>query len=356
MNVPLNWGTMPPLHGRLANETEAPRGISIDPRMRQFEQHLRDLTENRLGVLVESARFRESEDPIEAIHQLRVASRRLRAVFDTFGDHIHGKRHERTRKLLRGITRGAGALREWDVHSETIAELVQKSSSDVERAALEHILERIDVRRGIERKATVRALKQIQVPKLRRRMQRVVEAVLRDIAFADVSEIAWLALEPRVHAVFAEAPPLSGPEHPERMHNTRIRVKKLRYAIELVSPALGEHAAGVHQYCQKLQKLLGRYHDLDVLHDVLRVQRDDLASRRRTALVGGLDPLIERVKEQKAESTRQYHELGGRYDRRGLLMLIGEGIDAARVARVDVPSVLVDSAGWRSSQRAVDSD
>jgi CHAD domain-containing protein len=70
---------------------------------------------------------------------------------------------------------------------------------------------------------------------------------------------------------FAEALRASGTLYaPEALHAARIAGKKLRYALEVARAALGAPVGRDIGALERLQDLLGRLHDLQVLQDHLR--------------------------------------------------------------------------------------
>ena len=70
----------------------------------------------------------------------------------------------------------------------------------------------------------------------------------------------------------------------ERLHDTRIAAKRLRYVLELASPALGRPAANGARVARGLQDLLGEVHDCDVMLDRLRDHADRLRAEDAEAL------------------------------------------------------------------------
>jgi CHAD domain-containing protein len=57
---------------------------------------------------------------------------------------------------------------------------------------------------------------------------------------------------------------------PERLHEVRISLKKLRYALELSNELAGEKKTTSLATLKRSQDLLGRMHDLQILIDRLR--------------------------------------------------------------------------------------
>lgn len=73
-----------------------------------------------------------SEESVEAIHQLRVSTRRFRAVLDTFRGHYPKRERRRIRESIRETFQTAGEARNRDI---TLA-LIEKSKAGVPDSAV----------------------------------------------------------------------------------------------------------------------------------------------------------------------------------------------------------------------------
>ncbi|MEA2448662.1 MAG: hypothetical protein QOG63_594, partial [Thermoleophilaceae bacterium] len=74
----------------------------------------------------------------------------------------------------------------------------------------------------------------------------------------------------------------------EALHDMRIAAKRLRYVLELTSPAFGPAADAGAKAAKKLQDVLGEIHDCDefvprVEAHVARLRAEDAAALRRAA-------------------------------------------------------------------------
>ncbi len=67
---------------------------------------------------------------------------------------------------------------------------------------------------------------------------------------AELRELAAAALEPGA----------AGPQH-----DARIAAKRLRYALEIVGPCIGERANEARRAARRLQSVLGDLHDCDLM-------------------------------------------------------------------------------------------
>jgi CHAD domain-containing protein len=200
---------------------------------------------------------------VEAIHRTRVATRRLREVLPiAVTDHQSAKDLGRR---LRDVNRALGPVRELDVLAELIAELENERQS---LGAALHAVGRAV--KGARHKAGRRlGSAGRKLGKLATRVDDLV-GELRSKCAADLRktrrEWRW-AVQARVfhrarrlQSAMDQAGVLyaSGP-----LHDVRVAIKKLRYAMELADE-IGEAQPGAVKALKAAQDLLGRQHDLDV--------------------------------------------------------------------------------------------
>ncbi|MFL5901172.1 MAG: CHAD domain-containing protein [Solirubrobacterales bacterium] len=55
------------------------------------------------------------------------------------------------------------------------------------------------------------------------------------------------------------------PDAGTAQHDMRIAAKRLRYALEVVGPCIGEEARAAHRAAKELQSVLGNLHDCDLM-------------------------------------------------------------------------------------------
>lgn len=286
------------------------------PRVR----HVTTTVEQRLLQLHANFDFASAADPIAAVHDLRVASRRLRAFFDTFGPQLPAKTVARGRKRLRRVTRAVAELREWDVNAVQLGERTEMVDNDAERAALEYLLDRIDGRRARLRKRARAQLARIDLDGI----DRVLRAGLDQLAIRERAPggsfevMAWVALEAAINRVADACPPAHEQERPAELHALRIAVKRLRYALELVKPALGDGYAELHGRVKAVQELLGDHHDRVVLQTHVERRRARLEARRSGVLVQGMGPLVEHLTRERRRLFERFCALENELGRSGL--------------------------------------
>ena len=212
-----------------------------------------------------------------AIHQARVATRRLREIVPIVTDTRSG-RGERLRRRLKRLTAALGPVRELDValglvNSRAGGKLspavlaLQAHLTERRRAAFEHLREACDpgrARRLLSRLADLVRDRDLAsrrgdggLPsRERRRLSRGVIDRARDLGIAVADAGAILIVE-RVHAV-------------------RIAAKRLRYALELAGELRLARTASLVSSLRAMQDVLGELHDLDVLRTEAAQVRTDL--------------------------------------------------------------------------------
>jgi CHAD domain-containing protein len=130
--------------------------------------------------------------------------------------------------------------------------------------------------------------------------------------------VAWVALEAAIDRVADVRPPSDGQERPAELHALRIAVKRLRYALELVKPALGDGYEELHGRVKTVQELLGDHHDLVVLQTRVQRRRARLEARRTGVLVQGMGPLIEHSVRERQRLFERFCDLENELGRSGL--------------------------------------
>jgi CHAD domain-containing protein len=192
---------------------------------------------------------------------------------------------------LRKVTKQLGAVREADV----LMLLIQELSQDNRYAplALKQIGGTAAQAGAAARERLSTKLPTAKLKRLARKLERVSKRLESDDAETDRHGASspkgvWLrALEARLaRRAFRvrEAVEAAGAVYmPQRLHDVRIAVKKLRYAAELADETTGKRIAGDIAALKAAQDLLGRLHDLEVLLVQAREGQASLARPDLTA-------------------------------------------------------------------------
>jgi CHAD domain-containing protein len=266
-----------------------------------------------------------------SLHQARVATRRLRAALPLVAP---GRKIEKIARSVRKLTQALGPVRELDVALLILDEF--EDSGDIPRSAIQRLRVEIGEERRHVHAQLQRRLEGFDLGKLRKRAvsaarkqegktpQRVRDpkraAKARERARQRAEELA-LSIENA-----------AGLYLPDRLHQVRIAVKKLRYTLELEQSFTASRAIARLRTLRNAQDLLGRMHDLEVLiARTRRIQSSPGASSLKDS--ADLDRLVRRLETE----CRQLH---GHYmaSRRDLLSLCtrlmarGERGDRARTS------------------------
>jgi CHAD domain-containing protein len=222
---------------------------------------------------------------VTALHDLRVASRRLREVLPVVGESRPGMR--RVVRDLRRLTRALGPARELDVAVALLEELAR------DRRAPEQAIARLrrsmarELRRG--RRTLARDLERIDLDRLADRLDRVSAHGTRragDVLKTDrarVTRLHWTqVLDVRIArraAALEQAIEEAGTLYlADRVHRVRIALKKLRYGCELADETAGRRrVTALVAHLKREQDRLGRLHDVQVLIDRTRALQASLS-------------------------------------------------------------------------------
>jgi CHAD domain-containing protein len=93
---------------------------------------------------------------------------------------------------------------------------------------------------------------------------------------------------------------------PDRLHDLRIAVKKLRYAMEIARELKGSRATARIRMLKGTQDLLGRMHDLEVLIGRIRAVQGASENPPSLDVSADLDHLVRRLETECRQVHVQY--------------------------------------------------
>jgi len=243
---------------------------------------------------------------VRALHRARVATRRLRELVPIL--RLESSSAKKLNRRLRKITARLGKVRELDVSLLLIDELHAEWPSH--RDALDHVHAALSSSRDEARATLIEHLPMSEMRRVARKLSRALAGIKEADRTARREKphrrksSTW-ALDARIAhraARLAEALRDAGAVYlPERLHDARIAVKKLRYALELSSPKTNRSGRSDLRALERLQEILGRMHDFQILIDRVRDVQASLAlptltmSHRLDTLVVALDEMCRRL-------------------------------------------------------------
>jgi CHAD domain-containing protein len=206
---------------------------------------------------------------VKAVHQARVASRRLRELLPVL--QLDGEEGHKLGRRLRKLTARLGELRELDVLLHAVDELRQ--SGRFSDRALGKIADEIGRDAAKVREHLIRRTPSREIAAIARKLDRAANDVELSASADAVRAFRW-AIDARIAKraqALGDAIADAGALYlPDRLHAVRIALKKFRYALELDAETSGRRTTPDLATLKRLQGLLGRMHDLDVLIDRLR--------------------------------------------------------------------------------------
>jgi CHAD domain-containing protein len=257
--------------------TALPRGVVLNPEARSHPDRSSPLLKQRIrGVFRQLPRALAGDE--EAVHQMRVAGRRLRVALPLLARKPEGRRVERALEVLRELTRTAGASRDLDVGLVVLEERLQ---------VLEHphpeqlgLRRRLRAARTRSRGRMAEALLDLEIARLRRDLRAIVARRAEDV-FTVLARLR--ELRDRDGAMLLGGfGDLGGRFDPVALHGLRRRARRLRYAAEMSDLLRGE-SSGAPELWKRLQDHIGELHDRHVLSGWLLTQSEAMARRGQSA-------------------------------------------------------------------------
>ena len=250
-------------------------------------------------------------DPHEAVHQTRVATRRLRALLRTFGALFEAAPATRLEAELRWFAAELGEVRDREVLRARLARAVDDLPAYL---VVGPVAERID---------------EVLLTELHQHSQALL-ATMRDVRYRRLlQDLAdWRQQPPFTAPAQDPAKTLSHyvAEAESRLakrmkrasskqatdtdlHSARKAGKRARYAAEAARPALGKHYNSLAQAASNLQTLLGEHQDSVVATELLRRIADELADEGENAFTYGI--LVADQRRLAFESANAAREAAG---------------------------------------------
>jgi CHAD domain-containing protein len=236
----------------------------------------------RIGDLVRAALARSVQQIVrydaklrlhadeDAVHDARVAVRRLRSDLRTFMPLFEGTWACDVRERLRWLQDGLSAARDADVLIKGLRRF-SETLPDTDRRRLDDVLAPFCTMRDAAYDRVRAMLRDERYVPL---LQTLVDAAKRPPfnaradepacdAIPSIIEEAWSTLRKRVRK-------RSRPPSDHELHDIRIAAKRVRYAAEAVEPVIGRPARSLARTVTNLQSILGNQHDAVVACEQLR--------------------------------------------------------------------------------------
>jgi len=190
----------------------------------------------------------------DSIHDLRVASRRIRATIGLFAPFIAGKAVKRISKEFRRVTRELGRLRNIDeaiIYFEKLPEPLPVLNGQLSGERLQEMKAVTDVLKLFPRQEIDRTLRETVAD---------LAGIPRDDQALPV-HLSETSIQ-RYQAVHNLLLPATIPGNVETRHRLRIAVKKWRYLLETLGHVCRHDYSAALEILKEYQTLLGRLNDM----------------------------------------------------------------------------------------------
>lgn len=264
----------------------------------QFAQMLKNEPGTRLG------------EDIEALHDMRVATRRMRASFEVFESAFEPGALKPYLKGLRATGRALGAVRDLDVFMEK-AGIYLKTLPDDHQHDLDLLLNAWREQREAARTQMLSFLDSQEYREFKRKFNIFLNTPgagarqhpMEQPTPALVCELAPVLIYSRWAEVRSFSPFMRDATV-EQFHALRIEFKKFRYTVEYFREVLGKSADEVIADLKKVQDHLGDLNDAQVAGLILREFIDTWEPRQEALPVQervSFEPLLQYLTNRHAE-------------------------------------------------------
>ena len=236
-------------------------------------------------------RSRFLQDPgAETVHDLRVASRRVREVLDYFQNSIPQEWFEKLSRLAKRITRSLGSLREVDVNLAMIQDLRKENA--IHPLSAELMIHLLNGQKNLLHEAALQSIRTKKFGKYDKFL-----SLLKGSRNANPSSDDVLCRRREDFWSF----PIETEMDDELLHDLRIRTKRFRYAVEIYDHIHRRNLGRFLNTIRNLQETLGRIHDLFVFALKLDQEAQSWSDPQLTLIPTSLQELLAELITRKVK-------------------------------------------------------
>jgi len=216
------------------------------------------------------------QDAYDSVHRMRVATRRLRSAFRSYGKVLDRTVTDPIGDELKWLAGELGVDRDREVVTERLTTVLGELPDTLISGPIRTRLDTwANARRGGSRGRLIGVLDSPRYLALLDTLDAVIaDPPLLEAAAGDPSKVIGKAVRKDFGKVSAlveeaiEAPP--GPDRDFALHEARKKAKRTRYAAEAATPPLGTPARTLAKSMKSLTSLLGEHQDSVMVREILR--------------------------------------------------------------------------------------
>lgn len=236
----------------------------------------------------------QTEPTEEAVHDLRVATRRLLALIDLLRAIIPNPRLQKLRRTLEE------QLDDMDDLRDTQVMLVETSESLDELPELEPFQKYLNKRERRLLHSTAKAIRSFKYSGVRKQMDNIRRKILKQKPGTCLNDLLLQAVDHQFGAVIRRSQRIDA-AHPASIHRMRIAFKKFRYVVEIVHPLVPGFSERYFKFMHEYQGLIGDIQDMEVFLSTF----DDFAERDASY---DPDPVLLHYQQRHKESINGFIE------------------------------------------------
>jgi len=244
------------------------------------------------AALAARQRLADPED-VEALHDLRVALRRLRSTLRSYRPYLAGSLSKKLARRLRDLAAATGPGRDAEVQVAWLRGAIP-ALTRAERVGAAWLLARISRRMDEGYEDAHHDLGE-KLPKLAETLRSRLSVYSTEVHLdaetprQDFAAVTGEALQGQIEELRDQLAAIAGPDDQDACHEARITAKRIRYLLEPLVEEMPDTASIVKRF-KGLQDLLGDLHDAHVLEiEIGEALEAAAAERARLVLTATLD-------------------------------------------------------------------
>ncbi len=204
---------------------------------------------------------------IEGVHDMRVATRRLRSALRDFMPLMNKRPSRRVSKELKQLADALGAVRDQDVAVVALEELQADAETELTKEGIGKLLKERHNLREAARLNLTEILSGGNLDDLREQFTAAIDKATKSKKskrIVSFNEVGRKVVAAGLQELLELGASLYEPFDVEELHEMRIASKRLRYAIELFVACWGAPLAPFADEIARMQSFLGEVHDCDI--------------------------------------------------------------------------------------------
>jgi len=275
----------------------------------------------------------------EAIHDMRVAGRRLRAALNLFAYCFAKKNVDRWLEEIKGVIKSLAKARDMDVQILEVRRFLKTQRNANTRAGMERLLWRLKQKRKKADEKLVKAVTKFAKSTTCNKLLRVGDGASQSIRKKKYGKamcpIASKAINERLTEFLTYAGNVNDRSNTDRLHAMRIEAKKLRYTMELTGQLYEGCLDKYINAAKKIQTMLGNMHDYVVWIEFLPrfIEKERHLSMEYCGTEAGLADIKHGVEkfgryceQQRDSHYEKFMRLWKRFEKNGLWKELSEVI------------------------------